>query len=267
MPATATVVDLRSVAPQPDEPTPAETAAAIEGHIDAVQDGRVYGWAWDRAHPGDRLEVELRLESDGGPPLPLGRVLADRPRADLAENRIGDGNHAFEAEIALPPDAAPGRVSAVLRSPTTGETETFTQPNAEEQRFDQVLAPHLQKIAERIDAVRRDQRQLAAAQQTVGRLLRDLSEGIAAARTDATQAGTAQADRQEALAESLREVTERVGSLEVFLIRMDATLRGFDSALAGNAAKSGGLPLLALVSGAAGAFLATLAGLALFRLM
>ncbi|MCG5238831.1 hypothetical protein [Azospirillum doebereinerae] len=263
----ATVVDLRSAAPQPDETAAAETAAAIEGHIDAVQDGRVYGWAWDRTHPDDRLEVELRLERDGGPPLPLGRVVADRPRADLADNRIGDGAHAFEAEIILPPDAAPGCVNAVLRSPTTGATEVLTQPNAEEQRFDQLLTPHLQRIAERIDAVRRDQRQLAAAQQTVGRLLRDLNEGIAAARNDTARTGTTQADRQEALAESLRDVTERVGSLEVFLIRMDSTLRGFDSAIANNGTKSGGLPMLPLISAAAGAFLATLSGIALFHWM
>ncbi|MBP2230840.1 hypothetical protein J2847_004149 [Azospirillum agricola] len=270
MPATATIVELREVAPQPaDTPAtdPVVIAAAIEGHIDAVQEGRVFGWAWDRAHPDDRLEVELRLERDGGAPLVLGRVLADRPRADLAANGIGDGGHAFEAETALPEDGDPRRVVAVIRSPSTGAVETFRQPDAEEQRLDRLLAPHLQRIAERIDSVRRDQRQLAAAQQGVGRLLRDLNEGIAADRATGAQAGHAQADRQEALAEAVRELTERIGGLEVFLVRMDSTLRGFDSAIADNGTKGNRPSALAMLSGAAGAFVATLSGFALFHWM
>ncbi|PWC32945.1 hypothetical protein [Azospirillum sp. TSO35-2] len=267
MSATAKIVELREAMPEPEPP--AIPGAAIEGHIDAVQGGRVFGWAWDRNHPGDRLEVTLRLERDGGPALELARVSADRPRPDLAGGGIGDGAHAFEAELTLPDGADPSRVVALVRAPTTGETVTFAQPNPEEQRLDRLLAPHLHRIGERIDALRRDQRQVAAAQQTVGRLLRDIGEGVAGLRADAARVETAQAEQRNALGEaateSLRDLTERVGGLEVFLMRMDQTLRGFDEAMAGKTAKPGWPPLLTVLGAAVGAFVAVLVGFALFR--
>lgn len=256
MSATAKIVELHDPAPAAEAPQ----GAAIVGHIDALQGGRVFGWGWDGNHPGDRLEVELRLERDGGPPVTLARVLADRPRPDLEGGGIGDGAHAFEAELTLPDGADPSRVVAVVRSPSTGETVTFAQPNPEDQRFDRLLGPHLQRIGERIDALRRDQRQLAAAQQTIGRILRDAGEGVAALRTDATRLETAQAERTEAMAAAIQELTERVGGLEVFLMRMDQTLRGLDGAAAEKGGGTGWSPLLTVLGSTAGAFIAVLAG-------
>jgi hypothetical protein len=256
MSATAKIVELHDPAPAAEAPQ----GAAIVGHIDALQGGRVFGWGWDGNHPGDRLEVELRLERDGGPPVTLARVLADRPRPDLAGGGIGDGAHAFEAELTLPEGADPSRVVAIVRSPSTGETATFAQPNPEDQRLDRLLGPHLQRIGERIDALRRDQRQLAAAQQTIGRLLRDAGEGVAALRTDATRLETTQVERTEAMAATLQELTERVGGLEVFLMRMDQTLRGLDGASAEKSTGAGWSPLLTVLGSTAGAFIAVLVG-------
>ncbi|CBS89536.1 hypothetical protein [Azospirillum lipoferum] len=256
MSATAKIVELHDPAAAAEAPQ----GAAIVGHIDALQGGRVFGWGWDGNHPGDRLEVELRLERDGGPPVTLARVLADRLRPDLAGGGIGDGAHAFEAELTLPEGADPSRVVAVVRSPSTGETVTFAQPNPEDQRLDRLLGPHLQRIGERIDALRRDQRQLAAAQQTIGRLLRDAGEGVTALRSDATRLEAAQAERTEALAATLQELTERVGGLEVFLMRMDQTLRGLDGASAEKTSGAGWSPLLTVLGSTAGAFIAVLVG-------
>ena len=256
MSATAKIVELHDPAPAVEAPQ----GAAIVGHIDALQGGRVFGWGWDGNHPGDRLEVELQLERDGGSPVTLARVLADRPRPDLAGGGIGDGAHAFEAELTLPDGADPSRVVAVVRSPSTGETATFAQPNPEDQRLDRLLGPHLQRIGERIDALRRDQRQLAAAQQTIGRLLRDAGEGVAALRTDATRLETTQAERTEAMAATLQDLTERVGGLEVFLMRMDQTLRGLDGASAEKSSGASWSPLLTVLGSTAGAFIAVLVG-------
>ncbi|MBP2299000.1 hypothetical protein [Azospirillum picis] len=263
MSATAKIVDLHEASaeagPQP---------AAIEGHIDAVQDGRLFGWAWDRNHPGDRLTVELRLERDGGPPLSLTRVAADRPRPDLAGGGIGDGAHAFEAELALPEGADPVRVVAVVGSPSTGETTIFAQPSPEDQRLDRLLGQHLQRLSERIDALRRDQRQLAAGQQALGRLTREAGEGVAALRADAGRAETAQGEHHDAVVDAvagpLRELSERIGGLEVFLMRMDQSLRTLDRLLADKSGSPGWPPVVAVLA-SAGAFLAAMAGMLLFR--
>ncbi|CAO3436159.1 hypothetical protein [Azospirillum endophyticum] len=259
MSATAKIVELRDSAPVA-EPLDAPQAAAIVGHIDALQGGRVFGWAWDGNHPGDRLEVELRLERDGGPPETLARVAADWLRPDLAGGGIGDGAHAFEAEVTLPEGGDPSRVIAVVRSPTTGETAIFVQPNPDDQRLDRLLGPHLQRIGERIDALRRDQRQLAVAQQTIGRLLRDAGEGVTALRADASRLEKAHGERADALAETLRDLGERVGGLEVFLMRMDQSLRGLDSTSAEKGGGAGWSPLLTVLGSTAGAFLAVLVG-------
>jgi len=259
MSATAKIVELRDSTPVAD-PLDAPQVAAIVGHIDALQGGRVFGWAWDGNHPADRLEVELRLERAGGPPEMLARVAADRPRPDLAGGGIGDGAHAFEAEVLLPEGADSSRVVAVVKSPSTGETATFVQPNPEDQRLDRLLGPHLNRIGERIDALRRDQRQIAAGQQTIGRLLRDAGEGVAALRADASRLETAHGERADALAESVRELSERVGGLEVFLMRIDQSLRGLDGASAEKTGGAGWSPLLTVLGSTAGAFLAVLVG-------
>ncbi|BAI74239.1 hypothetical protein AZL_a07080 (plasmid) [Azospirillum sp. B510] len=263
MSATAKIVELRDSAPVADsmgDPSDTPQAAAIVGHIDALQGGRVFGWAWDGNHPGDRLEVELRLERDGGPPEILARVAADRPRPDLAGGGIGDGSHAFEAEVTLPSEADPSRVVAVVRSPSTGETTLFVQPHPEDQRLDRLLGPHLRRVGERIDAVRRDQRQLAAAQQAIGRLLREAGEGVTALRADTSRLEAAQGERMDALALSLHELSERVGGLEVFLMRMDQSLRGLDGASAERTGGPGWSPLLTVVGSTTGAFAAVLVG-------
>ena len=61
------------------------------GHMDAVTRTSVSGWAADSLAPDTRLM--LRVEVDG---REVGRVLAERPRKDLAAlGRYGDGAHGF----------------------------------------------------------------------------------------------------------------------------------------------------------------------------
>ena len=79
-------------------PKPHANDAMPEAEIDAVETGRVYGWAWDPAEPEKRQMVAIYCGDQV-----LGTVLADRHRVDLATRDIGDGRHAFVFE--LPPTA------------------------------------------------------------------------------------------------------------------------------------------------------------------
>lgn len=65
-------------------------AADYEGFIDAVEDGRIFGWALDPRAPSEKLMVELYH----GRTL-LDRVVADRYREDLVDYGDGSGRHAF----------------------------------------------------------------------------------------------------------------------------------------------------------------------------
>ena len=84
---------LQTIAPQP---------ADIDGRIDAISGGRLYGWAWDRIRPSDHLEVEIRVGDKV-----VATAFANQPRDDLKANGVGDGCHAFELAIELAPGQAP----------------------------------------------------------------------------------------------------------------------------------------------------------------
>lgn len=77
-------------------------AVSLQGFVDAIERGVVYGWAWNPQRPDDHVQVEILL---GGRQLAV--VTADQFRDDLVELEIGDGRHAFEYAIA---DQLAGRV-------------------------------------------------------------------------------------------------------------------------------------------------------------
>lgn len=65
-------------------------AALFEGHVDAIEAGRIYGWALDPADPAQPLRVTILHGEDA-----LGTVVADRFREDLRNYGDGSGRHAF----------------------------------------------------------------------------------------------------------------------------------------------------------------------------
>jgi SAM-dependent methyltransferase len=67
------------------------SARRVEGNLDEVTCGSIWGWAWNRAAP----EQRLRLEIWDGNEL-IGSVWSDQFRADLARAGKGDGRVAFQ---------------------------------------------------------------------------------------------------------------------------------------------------------------------------
>lgn len=74
-------------------------AAGHEGQIDAVEDGRLLGWAWSPAEPARPVDIEICYDGER-----IGLATADVYREDLERRRIGDGKHGFVFE--LPPELA-----------------------------------------------------------------------------------------------------------------------------------------------------------------
>lgn len=96
-PAAPSVADAGTI----DEET--VRAMMAEGVVDAIESGRIYGWAWDRGEPDRRIMIDVyhagRL---------LETVCADRFRDDLKRLNLlagfeeeGDGRHAFAWDIPL----------------------------------------------------------------------------------------------------------------------------------------------------------------------
>lgn len=66
----------------------------VRGHIDAIEGGRVYGWAWDPSDPETQQSVAIYHGSDR-----LGVVMANRYREDLLKLEVGEGHHAFVFDL------------------------------------------------------------------------------------------------------------------------------------------------------------------------
>jgi hypothetical protein len=207
---------LQTLAPQP---------ADIDGRIDAITGGRLYGWAWDRVHPSDHLEVEIRV----GDKL-VATAFANQPRDDLKANGVGDGCHAFELAIELAPGETP---TAIARSPATGDVMPLRLPSDVETVTESVLGPTLLRMSALMDATQRNQ-------QTVLRGLRELmKQGQASPNLD---------KRLEELAASQEELKAQVSGIEIFLMRIDEHLHEVNNSLKQRAPATVDKPLRIVVT-------------------
>ncbi|WP_207478293.1 hypothetical protein [Arenibaculum pallidiluteum] len=195
---------------------PPEAQPEIEGRVDAVANGRVYGWAWDRSVPGTRLEIQVRLPGpDGGRLLASG--LADLAREDLGANGVGDGRHAFELALLAEAPADPAALLVVARDAGTGAELVLQHPSEPERLLEQAVSPHLLRLTAALEASRAEQQRLAARQQGLARGIAEIQERM--------RAGSGSDARLDRMATDLGELRERVAGLDIVLVRMDQTLR------------------------------------------
>jgi len=66
----------------------------FEGYLERIDNGWVFGWAWNERLPNAPIEVEVLV--DGTPAV---RALANLYRSDLESGGKGDGRHGFEARL------------------------------------------------------------------------------------------------------------------------------------------------------------------------
>ncbi|MGG5809975.1 hypothetical protein [Falsiroseomonas sp. CW058] len=68
----------------------ARMAQGIRGFVDGVTGNGIDGWAFEPAHPTERVVVELRLDGQT-----VATSVADRHRTDLVRAGVGDAFHGF----------------------------------------------------------------------------------------------------------------------------------------------------------------------------
>lgn len=185
----------------------------LEGCLDALTEGKIFGWAWDRERPEDRLVIELR---QGDTILATG--VADRRRADLAGSGIGDGAYAFE--IALPSDCASDALAVHVNSPSTDKTTVLTlRPSPQPDD----LPGELQRLSAGMHGVSLVQKQTA---NMVQGLLREIREsGGSEDRLAVIE------QRLSELSAAQQALGKQFETTEVFLMRFDGLLRQLDSRL------------------------------------
>lgn len=201
-------------------------AAGFEGYVDAIKDGRIYGWAWDPAEPDKQLVVEV-FHND----TRLGSATADRFREDLRQSEVGEGRHAFVFD--LPPE---------LRSAAPAEFCVYFEGTDVALERGPRLDPTMLEAVE--GATASGQAALVMLQHRVHRLeaatlkLLNLAAAINHKMESRARIGDADADSGD-LCESMRRLENRleqtetriddaaksISSMEGFLIRFDERLR------------------------------------------
>ncbi|MBD9520751.1 hypothetical protein IB262_12695 [Ensifer sp. ENS02] len=233
-------------ADKPDVAPEQNNAKPLKGRVDAIDQGRVFGWAFDPETPEKRLAIRVLLDGKV-----IAEALADRNRPDLKRNGIGDGNHAFE--IALPEMASARSGELVVLAATgKGGELPLRVPKPDEQAAEALIAAPLAKVLDKLDVLMAAQRQLQVSQRSALRSKVDdgdeaESPGLAAISDD--------------VANLRGEITQRLTDLDVHLMRLDGVIAGMERSLNALKQRSNGdlkpafLLLFVLAGFAAGAIL------------
>lgn len=199
------------------ERLPNVVPARMNGRVDALDGNRLHGWIWDEARPEERLKVKLTLDGRA-----VAEVVADQSRIDLRRNGIGDGRHAFSMELSDETVAARDRLVILGVSPTTGVELELRLPPPAELAAEAAIAVPLARFFDRVEALIALNRRGQLAQKELVEKLDEMSARMTASNVARDEAAeTARADH----------ISQRLGELDVFLMRFDATMRGFDERL------------------------------------
>ncbi|MBM6594400.1 hypothetical protein [Microvirga pudoricolor] len=191
----------------------------IQGRLDAVDGRRLYGWVWDRTQPQERLLVRVLFRG-----RTISSTTADRPRIDLRRNGIGDGGYAFEVELPEAAAAEPEGLEVVAVSRSTGEEVVLPVPSQNERVTEAAINAPLSRVMDQLEVLIAAQRRSQFILREAAELMRGTAEqvekmsskedGIGAA-LDVTRAGQG-------------ELAQRIADIEVFLMRFDRMIAGFD---------------------------------------
>jgi hypothetical protein len=151
-------------------------------------------------------------------------AVADRPRVDLRRNGIGDGSCAFEADLPDEAGADPDALTVVAVSPSTGLETPLALALPEARASEAAVAAPLARVLDQLDV-------LIAAQRRSQIIQREAAETLAGTAAQVEALSSAE-DGIGAALELVRgaqdDLGRRVGDVEVFLMRLDRTLAGFD---------------------------------------
>lgn len=237
-------------AERPDAAPEQDNAKPMNGRVDAIDSGRIFGWAFDPMAPDRRLTVRVLLDGKA-----IAEAVADRNRPDLRRNGIGDGKHAFEIPLPEPAQSRPGDLVVVALG-GDGAEQALRVPQPDEQAAEALIAAPLTKVLDKLDVLMAAQRQLQVSQRSLQRT----------PQIDDEKAQTVDLADVNGAVEALRvDIGQRLNDLDVHLMRLDGVVAGMETNLGALKKRTNGelkpllLLLFVLVGFTAGAALAFLA--------
>lgn len=216
--------------PPPIDPIPAADPdldagarpSDIQGFVDAFEQRRAYGWAFDRAHPQARLRIELRFGDEQA-----GESIANRTRPDLLTGGVGDGACAFE--VAIEDDREPTEsMTVVAVNAATGARHILPGPVAAAATQSPAAPQDTAKVESLLELLQASQRRALTAMQSAERKFDDAATRLAR---------IPDLSRLNELSQSLDQIratqgdlARRIAEAEVFLVRFDSVLNGMEKA-------------------------------------
>jgi hypothetical protein len=230
MPSAAEAIPLQQ------KPKATEAPPGVAGRVDAIDNGRLYGWAFDRSQPSARMQVVVSLGAQK-----IAEATADKLRSDLRRNGVGDGQHAFDIPLPESVTARQRDLSIVAISPS-GEERILYAPTLDEQAAEALIAAPLTRVLEKLEVLMAAQRQLQLNQRGIQ-------------RSSETSGGEVPPAQFEIIELTQTEIVSRLSELEVFLMRFDGIVAGLEGRIDMLAKRGRGeaKPLLLLLAGLIGA--------------
>lgn len=232
-------------APVQDNARPLKTEP-MKGRVDAVDDGRLYGWAFDPSAPTARVTIRVLLDGK-----PIAEATADQDRPDLKRSGIGDGAHAFNVML---PQFASIRAAelVVVAISASGIEQALRVPKPAEQAAEALIAAPMTRILDKLDMLMAAQRQLQVNQRSLQRAAPVLDGNSGSSSVEGLDIGGS--------IEAMRgDVNNRLTELDVHLMRLDGVVGGLEKRIESLQKRSNGdvkplfLLLFVLVGFAAGA--------------
>ncbi|MDQ0560086.1 hypothetical protein QO004_001868 [Rhizobium mesoamericanum] len=237
-------------AQRPDAASEQDNAKPMNGRVDAIDMGRIFGWAFDPMAPDQRVTIRVLLDGKV-----IAEAVADRNRPDLKRNGIGDGKHAFEIALPNPVQSRANDIVVMARN-GSGSEQALRVPQPDEQAAEALIAAPLTKVLDKLDVLMAAQRQLQVSQRSLQRT----------PDIDADKIANVDLREVSDTLESLRvDISQRLNDLDVYLMRLDGVVAGMERNLdtlrkrANGELKPSLLLLFVLVGFAAGAGLALIA--------
>ncbi|MGK8640960.1 hypothetical protein ACRS7F_15835 [Brucella anthropi] len=200
---------------------------AMKGRVDAIEEGRLYGWAFDPSVPTERLLIRVLLDDK-----PIAEAPADKDRPDLKRNGIGDGKHAFEVMLPQFAAARAGEL-VVVAANASGAEQKLRVPKPDEQAAEALIAAPMTRILDKLDMLMAAQRQLQVNQRSLQRVAPTLDASGNAAPAELLDIASS--------VDGLRtDLHQRMTELDVHIMRMDGVVAGLEQRLDDVRKRSGG---------------------------
>lgn len=195
---------------------PEQDNQPLKGRVDAIDQGQVFGWAFDPAAPDKRLTVRVLMDDKV-----IAEAVADRGRADLRRNGIGDGKHAFEIDL---PESAAARVGELVAIALDGQgsEHKLRVPRPDEQAAEALIAAPLTMVLDKLDVLMAAQRQIQVSQRSFLR-----TQQIDQASGETESIGLI--DISEAVGNLRTEINQRLNDLDVHMMRLDGVVAGMEN--------------------------------------